>query len=43
MSSLPYEIRNLIIQCFGLCFHYKDNVEAFLKTCGVEQKLANKH
>lgn len=40
--QLPYEIRNQIIQCIGLCFHYKDNVEAFFISCGVERKLAIK-
>lgn len=40
---LPYEIRNQIIQCIGLCFHYKDNVEAFFLSCGVSRHLASKH
>ncbi len=41
--QLPYEIQSQIIQCIGLCFHYKDNVEAFLVSCGVDKKLASKH
>ncbi len=41
--SLPYEIRNQIIQCIGLCFHYKDNVEAFFISCGIDRRLAQKH
>ncbi len=43
MLQLPYEIRNQIIQCIGLCFHYKDNVEAFFISCGVDKKLVSKH
>ena len=41
--SLPYEIRKQIIQCIGLCFHYKDNVEAFFISCGVDKNLTAKH
>ena len=41
--SLPYEIRNQIIQCIGTCFHYKDNVEAFFISCGIDKRLASKH
>jgi len=43
MESLPYEVRIQIIQCFGTCFHYKDNMETFLVTCGVDRKLAHMH
>ena len=39
---LPFEIRNQIIQCIGSCFHYKDNVEAFFISCGVNKNLASK-
>ena len=41
--QLPYEIRMQIIQCIGLCFHYKDNVETFFTFCGVNKNLASKH
>ena len=41
--SLPYEIRNQIIQCIGTCFHYKDNVEAFFISCDIDKRLASKH
>jgi hypothetical protein len=41
--TLPFEVRSQIIQCIGLCFHYKDNVEAFFISCGVDKKLASKH
>jgi hypothetical protein len=40
---LPFEVRNQIIQCIGLCFHYKDNVESFFISCGVEKRLASKY
>jgi hypothetical protein len=40
---LPFEVRNQIIQCIGLCFHYKDNVESFFISCGVNKKLAGKY
>lgn len=40
---LPFEVRNQIIQCVGLCFHYKDNVESFFISCGVNKRLAGKH
>jgi hypothetical protein len=43
MASLPYEIRNQIVQCFGTCFHYKDNMETFLISCGIERPLARRH
>jgi len=41
--SLPYEIREQIIQCIGTCFYYKDNVEAFFTSCGIDKKIASKH
>lgn len=40
---LPYDIRTQIIQCIGTCFHYKDNVESFFISCGIDKKLASKH
>jgi len=40
---LPFEIRNQIIQCFGLCFYYKDVMEAFLVSAGVPKTLAPKY
>lgn len=43
MDSLPYEIRNGIIQCFGTAFHYKDTMETFLRACGVDRELAARH
>jgi hypothetical protein len=41
--SLPYEISNQIVQCIGTCFHYKDNVEAFFISCGIDKKVASKY
>lgn len=43
MQTLPYEIKDQIIQCFGRCFHYKDTVETFLRSAGVSRELANKY
>lgn len=43
MQTLPYEIKDQIIQCFGRCFYYKDTVEAFLRSTGVSRELANKY
>ncbi len=40
---LPFEVRSQVIQCMGLCFHYKDNVEAFFISCGIERRSAAKH
>lgn len=40
---LPFEIKNQIIQCMGLCFHYKDNVESFFISCGVDKSLSRKY
>ena len=40
---LPYDIRTQIIQCIGTCFHYKDNVESFFISCGINKKMASKH
>jgi hypothetical protein len=40
---LPYEITEAMIQCFGKCFHYKDKVEAFLRSAGVSPELARKY
>ena len=40
---LPFEIRTQIIQCIGLCFHYKDNVESFFISCGIDRRLASKY
>ena len=43
MEPLPYEILQAIIQCFGKSFHYKDNLSAFLLSCGVSLELNDKH
>lgn len=41
--ALPYDIRDQIIQCIGNCFHYKDNVESFFISCGIDRHLARKY
>jgi hypothetical protein len=43
LEELPYEILQSMIQCFGRAFHYKDNMTAFLLSCGVPQVQAQKH
>lgn len=43
MIPLPYDILQAIIQCFGKAFHYKDNLTAFLLSCGVSRGLNDKH
>lgn len=43
MTPLPYEILQAMIQCFGKAFHYKDNLTAFLLSCGVSRGLNDKH
>lgn len=43
MDRVPYEIVQAMIQCFGRSFHYKDTVETFLISAGVERELASKN
>lgn len=43
MEYLSYDVKDQIIQCFGKCFHYKDNVENFLRSAGVSRELATKY
>jgi len=43
MDSLPYEIIEAMIQCFGRCFHFKDLMASLLMTAGVERELIDKH
>lgn len=42
MDLLPYEITQQVIQCFGLCFHYKNNMEQFLLSCSVPKSIIEK-
>ena len=39
MTKISFEIQQQIIQCFGLCFHYKDTVVSFMQTSGVPNHL----
>ena len=39
MTKISFEIQQQIIQCFGLCFHYKDTVAAFMQASGVPNNL----
>ncbi len=41
--SLPFEVRQQIVECIGTCFYYKDTVEAFFVSCGVDRQLATKY
>jgi len=41
--ALPYDISTQIIQCIGTCFHFKDNVESFFVSCGINRQLASKY
>jgi hypothetical protein len=43
MDPVPYEILELMVQCFGKAFYYKDPMESFLLSSGVERLLARKH
>lgn len=43
MKPLPFEIIDALIQCFGRSFHFKDNVETFFISCGVNRSLAQKY
>lgn len=43
MESLPFEIQEQLVQCFGRCFHYKDAVAAFMRSCGVPPSLIAKY
>lgn len=39
MSHIPFEIEQQVIQCFGKCFHYKETVASFMRSCGVPESL----
>jgi len=43
MQALPYDILQAMIQCFGRCFYYKDEMTSFLLTVGVERSLVDKY
>jgi hypothetical protein len=43
MQSLPYEIIEQLIQCFGVCFYYKDLMASLLISAGVDRPLVDKH
>lgn len=43
MESVPYEILEAMVQCFGRAFHYKDGMEAFLSNCGINRNLIRKY
>ncbi|MET1106227.1 restriction endonuclease [Enterococcus faecium] len=39
MSSVPFEIQQQAIECFGRCFHYKNTMASFLRSCEVPECL----
>jgi hypothetical protein len=43
MEPLPFQIINQMIQCFGKCFHYKDVLESFLISSGIDHDLVKKY
>ena len=43
MDTLPYEITEAMIQCFGRCFHYKDLMASLLMTADVDKALVDKY
>jgi hypothetical protein len=43
MDSVPYEIMEAMVQCFGKAFHYKDGVATFFLTQGVPRPLVDKY
>lgn len=43
LTPLSHDILQAMVQCFGRSFHYKDVVESFLVTAGVEQNLVSKY
>jgi len=42
-ASLPYDIYEAMVQCFGKCFSYKDKVAAFMRSAGVARQLVEKY
>lgn len=43
MEPLPHDITELMVQCFGRCFYYKDGVTAFLISSDVNAAMVAKH
>jgi hypothetical protein len=43
MDSIPYDILEAMVQCFGKAFHYKDGVATFFLTQGVPRLLVDKY
>ena len=40
MEPLPYEILDAMVQCFGLAFHFRGAMTAFLVSCGLPRSLS---
>lgn len=43
MDSLPYDVTEAMVQCFGRSFHYKDGVASFMLSAGVDRALMEKY
>src|ERR1700682_5391161 len=43
MDSIPYEILEAMVQCFGKAFYFKDGVATFFLTQGVPRPLVDKY
>ena len=43
MESLPYDITEAMVQCFGRSFHYKDGVASFMLSAGVDRALVARY
>lgn len=43
MKSIPFEIYEQMIQCFGKCFHYKDPVASFMRSSGVSSQIVDRY
>ncbi|WP_285046571.1 restriction endonuclease [Lactococcus petauri] len=39
MTNIPFEVQLQVIQCFGKCFHYKNTMTRFLRSCDVPESL----
>lgn len=39
MANISFEVQQQIIQCFGKCFHYKNTMARFLRSCDVPEEL----
>lgn len=43
MNTLPYDVLEAMVQCFGKAFFYKDGMESFLRSAEVPPSLTQKY